>query len=308
MQDVPRGLPPRHRSRRARHAAAPRRCSGGCRSGSAPCRRPTTAGCTPAPPRCSAAPPSSSASSRDVRRLAARTASTRCSSRAPCRSAWCSPRSSIFVVGQVDDLREVSPPGQDGRHGAGRQHPVDLRRDHPLLPHPVRRAGVAVARPVRAAHRAVGGRHGDRDQLHRRARRPGRRHRRASRRRRSSCTASACTRVDAIGPDNAGPLIAAAVLGACLGFLPYNFHPAKIFMGDAGALLLGLLMAAVTIAVGGNTDTPFSRPDVLLLRPAVHPARDPRRADRRHRLLDPAPRPARRQRRPWPTRTTSTTG
>jgi UDP-GlcNAc:undecaprenyl-phosphate GlcNAc-1-phosphate transferase len=64
--------------------------------------------------------------------------------------------------------------------------------------------------------------------------------------------------VDAIGPDNAGPLIAAAVLGACLGFLPHNFHPAKIFMGDAGALLLGLLLAAITIIVGGNTDTPFS--------------------------------------------------
>ena len=47
--------------------------------------------------------------------------------------------------------------------------------------------------------------------------------------------------VGAIGPDNAGPLIAAAVLGVCLGFLPHNFHPARIFMGDAGALLLGLL-------------------------------------------------------------------
>ena len=35
--------------------------------------------------------------------------------------------------------------------------------------------------------------------------------------------------------------------GMCLGFLPHNFHPAKIFMGDGGALLLGLLMAASTI-------------------------------------------------------------
>ncbi len=43
-------------------------------------------------------------------------------------------------------------------------------------------------------------------------------------------------------------------MGACLGFLPRNFHPAKIFMGDAGALTLGLLMAAATIAIGGNTD------------------------------------------------------
>jgi UDP-GlcNAc:undecaprenyl-phosphate GlcNAc-1-phosphate transferase len=58
----------------------------------------------------------------------------------------------------------------------------------------------------------------------------------------------------AIDQANIGPLVAAAVLGACLGYLPWNFHPARIFMGDAGALQLGLLMAAVTIGVGGNSD------------------------------------------------------
>ncbi|MFP3899760.1 MAG: glycosyltransferase family 4 protein [Acidimicrobiia bacterium] len=58
----------------------------------------------------------------------------------------------------------------------------------------------------------------------------------------------------AIGDDNIGALIAACVLGACLGYLPWNVHPAKLFMGDAGALTLGLLMAAATIAIGGNTD------------------------------------------------------
>lgn len=57
-----------------------------------------------------------------------------------------------------------------------------------------------------------------------------------------------------ISDDNVGALIAACVVGACLGYLPWNFHPAKIFMGDAGALTLGLLMAASTIAIGGNTD------------------------------------------------------
>jgi UDP-GlcNAc:undecaprenyl-phosphate/decaprenyl-phosphate GlcNAc-1-phosphate transferase len=61
-----------------------------------------------------------------------------------------------------------------------------------------------------------------------------------------------------ITDDNLGPLIAACVLGACLGYLPWNFHPAKIFMGDAGALLLGLLMAAATISIGGNTDVQMS--------------------------------------------------
>lgn len=41
--------------------------------------------------------------------------------------------------------------------------------------------------------------------------------------------------------------LAAAVLGACLGFLRYNFKPARIFMGDAGALFLGFLLAVLGI-------------------------------------------------------------
>ncbi len=41
--------------------------------------------------------------------------------------------------------------------------------------------------------------------------------------------------------------LAAAVLGACLGFLLYNFNPASIFLGDSGSLFLGFLMAAVGI-------------------------------------------------------------
>jgi UDP-GlcNAc:undecaprenyl-phosphate GlcNAc-1-phosphate transferase len=57
---------------------------------------------------------------------------------------------------------------------------------------------------------------------------------------------------------NSGPLVAVIVLGLCLGFLPHNFHPARIFMGDAGAMLLGLLMAASTLSVVGQTDDPFS--------------------------------------------------
>jgi UDP-GlcNAc:undecaprenyl-phosphate GlcNAc-1-phosphate transferase len=77
--------------------------------------------------------------------------------------------------------------------------------------------------------------------------------------------------VGVIGPDNVGPVIAACVLGACLGFLPHNVHPAKIFMGDAGALLLGLLMAAATIAVGGNTDTPFSGQTFFFFAPLFIP-------------------------------------
>lgn len=42
-------------------------------------------------------------------------------------------------------------------------------------------------------------------------------------------------------------ILSAAVAGACIGFLPYNFNPAKIFMGDTGALLLGFMLAAISI-------------------------------------------------------------
>ncbi len=42
-------------------------------------------------------------------------------------------------------------------------------------------------------------------------------------------------------------ILSAVLAGACLGFLPYNFNPAKIFMGDTGALLLGFMLAAISI-------------------------------------------------------------
>jgi len=48
--------------------------------------------------------------------------------------------------------------------------------------------------------------------------------------------------------------ITAALVGCCVGFLPHNFHPARLFMGDAGALLLGLLLAAATISMTGSID------------------------------------------------------
>ncbi len=46
--------------------------------------------------------------------------------------------------------------------------------------------------------------------------------------------------------------IAATTVGCCVGFLPHNFYPARLFMGDAGALLLGLLLAASTVSFTGN--------------------------------------------------------
>ncbi len=52
-------------------------------------------------------------------------------------------------------------------------------------------------------------------------------------------------------------LLSAVVAGAAIGFLPWNFHPAKIFMGDTGAGVLGMLLAAATISgVGQNMSQP----------------------------------------------------
>ncbi len=51
---------------------------------------------------------------------------------------------------------------------------------------------------------------------------------------------------------NLASLLAIVIVGACAGFLPLNWHPAKLFMGDAGALLIGLLMATSAIAVTGQ--------------------------------------------------------
>lgn len=42
-------------------------------------------------------------------------------------------------------------------------------------------------------------------------------------------------------------IITAAVAGAAFGFLPYNFNPAKIFMGDTGALFLGFILACISV-------------------------------------------------------------
>ncbi|WP_345372658.1 MraY family glycosyltransferase [Frondihabitans cladoniiphilus] len=53
---------------------------------------------------------------------------------------------------------------------------------------------------------------------------------------------------------NLAALITAVLIGAAIGFLPLNWHPAKLFMGDAGALLTGMLMATSAISVTGNID------------------------------------------------------
>jgi len=50
--------------------------------------------------------------------------------------------------------------------------------------------------------------------------------------------------------------LAAALLGACIGFLVYNFNPASIFMGDAGSLFLGFVLAAVGIKLRFPSNIP----------------------------------------------------
>jgi UDP-GlcNAc:undecaprenyl-phosphate GlcNAc-1-phosphate transferase len=55
--------------------------------------------------------------------------------------------------------------------------------------------------------------------------------------------------------EQTGPALASAILaGVCLGFLPHNFHPARIFMGDTGSMLLGLLLAYVPISSLASLD------------------------------------------------------
>jgi UDP-GlcNAc:undecaprenyl-phosphate GlcNAc-1-phosphate transferase len=61
-----------------------------------------------------------------------------------------------------------------------------------------------------------------------------------------------------LDPGNIGPLLAVLALGMCVGFLPWNVHPARIIMGDNGALMLGLIVAAATISVGGRSAEPYS--------------------------------------------------
>ncbi|MER7077040.1 UDP-GlcNAc:undecaprenyl-phosphate GlcNAc-1-phosphate transferase [Saccharopolyspora antimicrobica] len=63
------------------------------------------------------------------------------------------------------------------------------------------------------------------------------------------------------GDVNAYPpaLIAAAIAGACLGFLPYNFQPARLFMGDSGSMLIGLMLATASTSASGRV---LNYPDV----------------------------------------------
>ena len=63
---------------------------------------------------------------------------------------------------------------------------------------------------------------------------------------------------------NLASLLSAIVIGMCIGFLPHNWRPAKIFMGDSGAMLLGLLMATSALTVTGQIDPHTAGKDDLV--------------------------------------------
>lgn len=68
-------------------------------------------------------------------------------------------------------------------------------------------------------------------------------------------------------------LVSAIMIGLCLGFLPHNFFPARIFMGDSGSMLLGLMLAASAITLSSQVDVnaAFSESLVPALLPILLP-------------------------------------
>ena len=64
------------------------------------------------------------------------------------------------------------------------------------------------------------------------------------------------------GDASQAALLSAITAGVCLGFLPWNFHPARIFMGDSGSMLLGMLVAIATISGVGRNPYPPSGGDL----------------------------------------------
>lgn len=61
-------------------------------------------------------------------------------------------------------------------------------------------------------------------------------------------------------------IISAALVGICIGFLPHNFSPARIFMGDSGAMLIGLLLSAACTSASGRINAALYGPaDMMAL-------------------------------------------
>lgn len=69
---------------------------------------------------------------------------------------------------------------------------------------------------------------------------------------------------------NLASLVTIILVGAAAGFMPFNWHPAKIFLGDSGALQLGMFLAVASIAVTGQVDPTFLQQRSLWL-PTIMP-------------------------------------
>jgi UDP-GlcNAc:undecaprenyl-phosphate GlcNAc-1-phosphate transferase len=70
---------------------------------------------------------------------------------------------------------------------------------------------------------------------------------------------------DPFGLASEAALLSAITCGVCIGFLPWNFHPAKIFMGDAGSMLLGMLLAIASIEGVGRSLAPPTPGDIVAI-------------------------------------------
>ena len=186
---------------------------------------------------------------------AARPASCATSSRTrPRCSAWCWPPARCSPSGLIDDVRDMSAPAKM----AGQVLAASILYFFGVTMYELKipLAGFFVLTPGHhpAHHGGLGHRADQRGQPDRRPRRPGRRRRR-DRRRRAGHLRLRLMGLGLLPTDNIGPLVAVIACGICLGFLPFNFNPARIFMGDAGAHFLGLLMAASTMVIGGRVPT-----------------------------------------------------
>jgi UDP-GlcNAc:undecaprenyl-phosphate GlcNAc-1-phosphate transferase len=85
-------------------------------------------------------------------------------------------------------------------------------------------------------------------------------------------------------------VLSAALLGACLSFLWFNFHPARVFMGDGGALFLGYMLATITVIGTLKTTAFFSLviPIVVVALPILDVAASIfRRLRGSRRIMDP---------------------
>ncbi|MBE7048413.1 MAG: undecaprenyl/decaprenyl-phosphate alpha-N-acetylglucosaminyl 1-phosphate transferase [Ruminococcaceae bacterium] len=94
-------------------------------------------------------------------------------------------------------------------------------------------------------------------------------------------------------------VMAAALAGSCFGFLPHNFNPAKLFMGDTGATFLGFILACISIQGPFKTYVAFTVPFLVLALPIFdtlfaiirrllkgQPIMAPDRGHLHHRLID----------------------